>query len=104
MEQLRQAYARGVLLIGDAAHAQPILGGEGANQAIVDAMSLAEYIAAHGVGGLEKWYETALLRCGRLVVSGRDGRYLRCMRVGQRGMFARRYERRDTRTAKLRLL
>jgi len=62
IEQLRQAYARGVLLIGDAAHAQPILGGEGANQAIADALSLAEHIAVHGVGGLGEWYETALLR------------------------------------------
>lgn len=39
---------KGLLLIGDAAHATPILGGDGANTAINDAFDLAEHIACHG--------------------------------------------------------
>ena len=39
---------RGVLLIGDAIHAMPILGGEGGNHAMKDGVDLAERIAAHG--------------------------------------------------------
>ncbi|MCJ1264223.1 hypothetical protein MMC22_004094 [Lobaria immixta] len=39
---------RGVLLIGDAIHVMPILGGEGANTAIKDGVDLAEHIALHG--------------------------------------------------------
>jgi len=34
-----------VILLGDAAHAEPILGGEGANNAIMDAIELADAIA-----------------------------------------------------------
>jgi 2-polyprenyl-6-methoxyphenol hydroxylase-like FAD-dependent oxidoreductase len=44
--QLLGAAARGVVLIGDAAHAAPILGGYGANAAITDAIDLAEHIVA----------------------------------------------------------
>lgn len=39
----------GLLLIGDAAHATSILGGDGANTAIDDAFDLAEHIAFHGL-------------------------------------------------------
>ena len=39
----------GVILIGDAVHATPILGGEGANMAITDGIELAEHIAAQGI-------------------------------------------------------
>lgn len=39
----------GVVLIGDAAHATPILGGEGANMAIRDGIDLAQHIATHGI-------------------------------------------------------
>lgn len=42
-----------VVLIGDAVHATPILGGEGANMAIRDGIDLAQYIATHGVGAFE---------------------------------------------------
>lgn len=35
----------GVWLIGDAAHPMPILGGEGANEAITDAINLAEHLS-----------------------------------------------------------
>ncbi|KAK6221942.1 hypothetical protein LQW54_001162 [Pestalotiopsis sp. IQ-011] len=43
---------RGVLLIGDAAHAAPIVGGQGAQVAIQDGLELAEYIASNGVDDL----------------------------------------------------
>lgn len=36
---------RGIWLIGDAAHAMPILGGEGANQVITDAIDLAKHLS-----------------------------------------------------------
>jgi 2-polyprenyl-6-methoxyphenol hydroxylase-like FAD-dependent oxidoreductase len=41
-----------VILIGDAAHAEPIIGGEGANNAIMEAIEIAEVLAkgTHGVG------------------------------------------------------
>ena len=39
---------RGVLLVGDAVHAMPILGGEGGNNAMKDGVELAEHIAVHG--------------------------------------------------------
>ena len=42
-----------VILIGDAVHATPILGGEGANMAIRDGIDLAHHIAMHGVDALE---------------------------------------------------
>lgn len=42
-----------VVLIGDAVHATPILGGEGANTAMSDAIDLAQHIAKHGVDALE---------------------------------------------------
>ena len=42
-----------VVLIGDAVHATPILGGEGANMAIRDGIDLAEHIATHGFDAFE---------------------------------------------------
>lgn len=39
---------QGVLLVGDAVHAMPILGGEGANHAIKDGVDLANHIIKHG--------------------------------------------------------
>ena len=47
-EQIKDLADRGVLLIGDAIHATPILGGEGANMAMKDGVDLAEHIARHG--------------------------------------------------------
>lgn len=44
-----------VVLIGDAVHATPILGGEGANMAIRDGIDLAEYIATRGVDAFESF-------------------------------------------------
>ncbi|KAK2628242.1 hypothetical protein QTJ16_002888 [Diplocarpon rosae] len=53
LEELRGLAERGVVVVGDAAHALPILGGDGACFAIRDAAALAEAIA-HGkcLGGL----------------------------------------------------
>lgn len=48
---------RGILFIGDAVHAEPILGGEGANVAMVDGCELADFIASSGVAGVSAWYE-----------------------------------------------
>lgn len=42
----------GVVLIGDAAHAVPILGGQGAQVAIKDGIDLADFIADNGVEDL----------------------------------------------------
>ena len=47
---------QGVAMIGDAAHATPILGGDGANLAIQDASLLAESIVG-GLDGLARFYE-----------------------------------------------
>lgn len=49
---------RGVLLIGDAVHAMPILGGEGANTAIKDGVDLAEHIALHESRGIKSFSAT----------------------------------------------
>lgn len=46
---------QGVLLMGDAVHTMPILGGEGANTAIKDGVDLAEHIARHGVRSLRSF-------------------------------------------------
>lgn len=43
----------GVVLIGDAVHATPILGGEGANLAIRDGIDLAQHIVTHGIDAFE---------------------------------------------------
>ncbi|KAL8851483.1 MAG: hypothetical protein Q9221_003583 [Calogaya cf. arnoldii] len=48
---------QGVLLVGDAIHAMPILGGEGANNAIKDGVDLAQHILNHGAGGLQTFVE-----------------------------------------------
>lgn len=42
-----------VVLIGDAVHATPILGSEGANIAIKDSIDMAQHIATHGVDAFE---------------------------------------------------
>lgn len=47
-----------VVLIGDAVHATPILGGEGANMAIRDGIDLAQHIATHGVDAFETFSES----------------------------------------------
>lgn len=54
-EEAQRLAALGVILIGDAAHAMPILGGEGANVAITDALELAEHIAERGVENMQSF-------------------------------------------------
>lgn len=44
---------RGVLLVGDAIHAMPILGGEGGNNAMKDGVDLAEHIERHGLQAIK---------------------------------------------------
>jgi len=46
-----------IVLMGDAAHAQPIVGGNGANEAISDAVSLAERIA-NGQTDFAEWVDS----------------------------------------------
>ncbi|KAI9661723.1 MAG: hypothetical protein M1821_008961 [Bathelium mastoideum] len=58
LNELEQLANRGVLLVGDAVHATPILGGEGANMAIKDGIELAEYMAAKGVDNLAGFAES----------------------------------------------
>jgi 2-polyprenyl-6-methoxyphenol hydroxylase-like FAD-dependent oxidoreductase len=55
-DDLRGLAQDGIVLMGDAAHAQPIVGGNGANEAITDAVSLAEHIAS-GQGDLSAWID-----------------------------------------------
>jgi len=49
---------KGVLLVGDAVHAVPILGGEGANTAIKDGVDLAQHIVCHGPRSLQTFTST----------------------------------------------
>ncbi|CAN8100801.1 unnamed protein product [Discula destructiva] len=57
LEHLREAARGGVVLVGDAVHAEPILEGRGANMAIEDGLRLAEILAADGVVDLMRFYE-----------------------------------------------
>ncbi|KUJ22483.1 FAD/NAD(P)-binding domain-containing protein [Mollisia scopiformis] len=56
LDELIQFSRIGVVFLGDSAHTMPILGGEGANFAIQDAVELAEYIAEKGIEGVEDFY------------------------------------------------
>lgn len=58
--QIKDLADRGLLLIGDAIHAMPILGGEGANIAMKDGVDLAAHIARHGTKGLQKFSDAKL--------------------------------------------
>ncbi|KAL8745056.1 MAG: hypothetical protein Q9190_002768 [Brigantiaea leucoxantha] len=55
--QAQDLAKQGVLLVGDAIHAMPILGGEGANHALKDGVDLAYHIARHGTGTLQAFTE-----------------------------------------------
>ena len=57
LEELQELAKRGVFFMGDAVHAEPIIGGEGANAAIRDGVSLAECISANGTKGIPAWYD-----------------------------------------------
>lgn len=47
----------GPWFVGDAAHAEPIIGGGGANEALEDGVSLAAWIAEHGTKDISSWYD-----------------------------------------------
>ncbi|KAL8835933.1 MAG: hypothetical protein Q9176_006617 [Flavoplaca citrina] len=49
---------QGVLLVGDAVHAMPILGGEGANNAMKDGVDLARHIVENGIGSLQNFADS----------------------------------------------
>lgn len=58
-QQDLHAFAKkGIFFMGDSVHAEPILGGEGANNAIVDGIELAKCISASGPSGILSWYES----------------------------------------------
>ena len=71
---LRELARKGVVLIGDAAHAQPILGGSGGNAAIMDGLQLAEHVFRQGTARLThfvdeqspRWEEDAM-ECRRRI-------------------------------------
>lgn len=54
---LDRACKSGIVLLGDSVHAEPILGGYGANEAIEDGMRLAEILVEGGGKDLEAFYE-----------------------------------------------
>ena len=58
--QIKDLANRGVVLIGDAIHAMPILGGEGANIAMKDGVDLAAHITRHGTKGLQDFAEAKI--------------------------------------------
>lgn len=57
-QDLLRLLQHGIVTIGDAAHAVPILGGHGANMAILDAIHLADVLAKQN--GEEKTTTTGL--------------------------------------------
>ena len=61
LEKLQKLADQGILLIGDAAHAMPILGSEGANWAINDAIDLTFYLANNNLPQLRHFYENRYL-------------------------------------------
>jgi tyrosinase len=48
---------RRVCFMGDAVHVEPIVGGNGANAAIIDAMTLTEAIASGEKDAISSWYD-----------------------------------------------
>lgn len=55
--ELQQLGDEGIWLMGDAAHAEQIIGGGGANNAIDDAVSLATWIADKQMTSMNDWYD-----------------------------------------------
>ncbi|CAK4031130.1 FAD NAD(P)-binding domain-containing [Lecanosticta acicola] len=53
--RVTKAVQDNIVLIGEAAHAEPILGGRGGSEAIEDGMELALMLAEHGKNGLGKF-------------------------------------------------
>lgn len=65
LEQWAEAARGGIVLLGDAWHAEPILGGHGANLAIEDGISLAECLAKQGGRNLLEFYESRSKEWGK---------------------------------------
>jgi 2-polyprenyl-6-methoxyphenol hydroxylase-like FAD-dependent oxidoreductase len=57
LDNLKSLVEKGVFMIGDAGHATPILGGEGVDSVIADAVELAEWISSQGVEGVGEFNE-----------------------------------------------
>ena len=57
LQELAQFAKKGIILIGDAAHAEPIVGGQGANAAIKDAMELASCFTSSRSEGISSFHE-----------------------------------------------
>lgn len=57
LSELKELAETGFVMLGDSSHALPILGGNGANEAIWDGMELAEYIDTHGTEGISGFYD-----------------------------------------------
>ncbi|KAF6223609.1 hypothetical protein HO133_000452 [Letharia lupina] len=72
-QEIKDLTDQGVLLVGDAVHAMPLLGGEGGNNAIKDGVDLAEHIAAHGPQGI-KTFSSARYDSWRKGVEGSERR------------------------------
>ena len=64
---LNRAAKQGIVLIGDSCHHGPIVGSQGANQAIIDAIELADNIVENGDGNLEGFYERRYEACRKYV-------------------------------------
>jgi 2-polyprenyl-6-methoxyphenol hydroxylase-like FAD-dependent oxidoreductase len=58
LPELQELGEKGFFFMGDSVHAEPIIGGQGANGAITDGVGLAECISQDGLSGIPKWYET----------------------------------------------
>ncbi|KAE9381675.1 FAD/NAD(P)-binding domain-containing protein [Stipitochalara longipes BDJ] len=61
---LKNLAERGILLMGDVAHATPILGGQGTHSTIADAVELAEWISSRGVEKLGEFHENRYAEWG----------------------------------------
>ncbi|KAL2357158.1 hypothetical protein BJ546DRAFT_836803 [Cryomyces antarcticus] len=66
-DDLERLAEQSVILMGDAAHAMPIIGGDGGNAVIEDAVTLAEWIADNGTEDISRYYETRYRRWRSLV-------------------------------------
>ena len=72
IDPVRRLARQGVILLGDAAHAMPILGGEGANLAIKDGIELGEYVASNKLGELSDFASARLGMWKDAVISGQS--------------------------------
>lgn len=73
-QELAHCAEKRVFLMGDAIHAEPIVGGEGANSAIIDGVELAHCISRSGSDGFTEFYhkrypswETGVTKSERLI-------------------------------------